>query len=121
MTNGYTVTSHQLKFTSLNQESDEKDIATMNDEIEERYTGFCKLFFYEIVTVNYFKPGNKCVNKDTELEKKDFVLINYLSKPNTFKYGLIEKKMSIHKNEKRMLVRRNIDGSGKTGTQINTI
>ena len=106
------VTIKDILLPSLG-ESAEASVQTVTD----KFKLFVKLFEDEIVLGNYQRHGSRSRVNKTDIREKDFIMVLYPSRPGTYKYGRVIKKISDHRM-KVLLLRRKSDGVGKCEPHI---
>ena len=86
--------------------------------MKTRIKFFTNLHNEAIVSGQYLKYGSKVVKKKSDLAVGDFVMITGAGRP---KYGIVESFVSKHRVSVRMLIKRNKDGGGTIGNQVQNL
>ena len=97
--------------------NDEESIKDLVNASDTNFEDFMKLFKEKVIAGNFQKFGRKATREIPDLRSGDFCFIFFPSK-NNYKYGIVVKKITDHRVEMHLLVKRNASGTGQVGNQI---
>ena len=105
-------------FPGFQYENDQNSLEGIVENTDQAFKFFTNLHNEAIVSGQYLKYGSKVVKKKSDLAVNDFVMITGAGRP---KYGIVENFVSKHRVNCRMLIKRNKDGGGTVGNQVQNL
>ena len=112
------ITCNDLMFPGFQSEDDQNSLKGIVENTDQAFQYFTNLHNEAIVSGKYLKYGSKVVEKKSDLAIGDFVMITGAGRP---KYGLVQSFVSKHRVSVRMLIKRNKEGDGTIGNQVQNL
>ena len=78
---------------------------------------FMNLFKEKVIIGNFQKFGSRATREIPDLRTGDFCFIFFPSK-NDYKYSIVVTKITDHRVEMHLLIKRNASGTGQVGNQV---
>ena len=96
---------------------DEQSVKSLVDATDRHFEAFMQLFKTKVINGNFQRFGCMATRAKPDLLTGDFCFIFFPSKQD-YKYGIVVKKLTDHRVEMCLLVKRNMSGTGLAGNQV---
>ena len=94
---------------------DEKSVKSLVDATDRDFQDFMQFFKTKVIKGNFQRFGRMATRATPDLETGDFCFIFF---PSNQDYGIVVKKLTDHRVEMRLLVKRNASDTGLAGNQV---